>query len=222
MHTATTKTYTTILRGEKNMAAKNLLRILLFLVAVRSLATGDQIRLYDGSWWRSTNEEQHRGWLAGYIDCSVINGKTELGFISWYTLEPEVSSFYASNPSRNTPVSKVLINIVASSRKPKPGERTQVHSAFDGDYWRQAYPEHRLGYIQGFLTCHSELNNKKARFSKPPSWYASQISRWFGIQAEDPGEINSNRENVPISNVLFKFKDPTRKPGAKHGATSPR
>ena len=193
--------------------SNNIVRILLFLITASSLLAATKTpQPYDGVWWQSTSEEQHRGWLAGYIDCSVINGKTALGFISWYTLEPEIAKYYKLHPSEiKSPVANVMLDVVARSRTPKTGEKTQVHSGFDGDYWRQSLPEHREGYIEGFLACHQALRGHQANFSKPPSWYVTKISQWFGVNTDDPGEINPKRENVAISKVLFKFKDATQK-----------
>lgn len=206
---ATTKKFTITLPSEDQMSIyRTVLRMLIPILLTATALAGEQQQVYDGTWWHATKKEQHSGWLAGYIDCSVIHGKTELGFISWDTLATEVTKVYASNSAEiKRPVSAVAYNVVTKLPKPQKGTKTEVHSGFDGDYWRQVEPEHREGYVQGFLTCYRELKTSKASFSKPAPWYASEISKWFGIKADDPGEINPKRENEFISNVLFLFKD---------------
>jgi hypothetical protein len=95
---------------------------------------------------------------------------------------------------------RALMNEIA---KDKGGERF----SFDGEYWRQAVPDQREGLIQGFLACYGELATRTARFSKPDSWYVSEISKWFGVKEDDPGEIDLKRQSVGIATVLFMFKD---------------
>ncbi len=90
--------------------------------------------------------------------------------------------------------------------KDKGGERVSG-TIFDGDYWRQSVPDHREGFIQGFLACYGELKTRTARFPKPDSWYVSEISKWFGVKEVDPAEVDVKRESFGIATVLFKFKD---------------
>jgi hypothetical protein len=194
------------------------LRIAILLLVAAALAAGEDQQIYDGKWWHSTKQEQHSGWLAGYIDCSLIHGKTELGSVSWVTLASEVSKFYDSNPAEvNRPVNIVAHKVVGNLPQPPRGGKSENHSGFVGEYWRQAEPEHRLGYVQGFLVCYRGLKSADATFSKPAAWYVSEISKWFGIKPDDPGEINPKRENVFISKVLFMFKDPAPKSSSQAG-----
>src|SRR5262249_31962470 len=128
----------------------------------------------------------------------------------------EVTKFYSANPNESKRlIPDVVAQIIArpamralmnERAKDKGGERASG-TIFDGDYWRQSLPDQREGLIQGFLACYGELKTRTARFSKPYSWYVSEISKWFGVKEDDPAEIDSKRESVEIATVLFKFKD---------------
>src|SRR5262245_34136854 len=198
------------------MVGKNVLRVIFLLIAASAITAVGQERgkAYDRTWWSTATEDSRLGWLAGYIYCATSKvGNKELGLISWYTLEPEVTKFYSANPNESKrPIPDVVAQIIARPAmralmnevaKDKGGER----AIFDGEYWRQAMPDQREGFIQGFLACYGELKRRPARFSKPYSWYVSEISKWFGVKEDDPAEIDVKRESVAIATVLFKFKD---------------
>ena len=200
------------------MFGNNMLRVMFLLIAASTIAAADQDRqVYDGAWWSTATTEHHLGWLAGYIDCARGKaGNKELGHISWYTLEPEVTKFYSANPNESKRlIPDVVSQIIArpamralmDARAKDEGGEPVAGTIFDGEYWRQSVPDHREGYIQGFLTCYGALKTRTASFSKPDSWYVSEISKWFGVKEDDPAEIDVKRESVPIATVLFKFKD---------------
>jgi hypothetical protein len=200
------------------MVGKNVLRVIFLLIAASVITAVGQERgkAYDGAWWSTATEDSRLGWLAGYIYCATSKvGNKELGLISWYTLEPEVTKFYSANPNESKrPIPDVVAQIIArpamralmNERAKDKGGEPQPHF-FDGEYWRQGLPDEREGFIQGYLACYGELKTRTARFSKPYSWYVSEISKWFGVKEDDPAEIDSKRESVEIATVLFKFKD---------------
>jgi hypothetical protein len=99
------------------MVGKNVLRVIFLLIATSTIAAVGQERgkAYDGAWWSRATIERRLGWLAGYINCATSKaGKKELGLISWYTLEPEVTKFYSGNPNESKrPIPDVVAQIIA-------------------------------------------------------------------------------------------------------------
>lgn len=171
---------------------------------------------YDGNWWHSSSKDQHTGFIAGYIDCAVYEGGDKsLANVSWNMLEPEITSYYqGSGPAILTPVASVIRKLGSEKEPPKSsdaGEKwPEKHGIFDGDYWRQSLPEHRVGFVSGFLACYRNLSKKTASFSKSEVAYVSEVSRWYGVKEDDPSEINEKRVDTKIADVLFRFKDAAR------------
>ena len=150
-----------------------------------------------------SSKDQHTGFIAGYIDCAVYEGGDKnLANVSWNVLEPEITSYYQGNGSAIlTPVATVIAKLGPQKKLTKSsddGENGQKHGIFDGDYWRQSLPEHRVGFVSGFLACYRKLSKKTASFSKSDAAYVSEVSRWYGIEQDDPSEINA-KKSIPKS-----------------------
>ena len=58
-----------------------------------------------------------------------------------------------------------------------------------------------------YFVCQKKFGNPVAVFSQSAEWHMAQISRWLGIEANDPGEINEKRSLQKIADVLYWFKD---------------
>jgi len=167
---------------------------------------------YDGKWWNSLSHNEKLIFLAGYIDCAVYDaGQKNMSGVSWYSLEPEVTKFYRENTSDiGKPVITVLTQFGPTEKlktppggEPYPGK----HGMFDGEYWRQALDDGRRGFITGYLACQQEFKKPEASFSHEIQWYVDQISKWYGIQPDDPSEINEERYLEKIADVLYTLKD---------------
>jgi hypothetical protein len=78
---------------------------------------------------------------------------------------------------------------------------------FDGEYWRQAEPAHRLGFIEGYVECLRTEATGGARFSEPAASYVAQLSAWFGIKAGDPGVVRADRAATKIADALQPLRD---------------
>jgi hypothetical protein len=182
------------------------LLIALSVTGIASGSTGDQA--HDGKWWLSVDKDQRLGFVAGYMDCYVFVRKGPLPFLeSWYQYEQRVTGYLKKHVAdRSKPVTEVLEAIAA-----KPVAKTikweEEHGIFDGDYWRQALPSERVGFIQGFLECQRKDGKAVAKFSRSDDLYVAQISQWYGIKEDDPAEINPERESKKIADVLYTFKD---------------
>ncbi len=174
-------------------------------------APSDKFR--GGAWWQSAPPDEQRGYLAGYIDCAVWDGGlSRLGKLSWFALAPKVSARYAKRADTSTllvsTVLKELVNAEPISSAGGGGEEYPgKHGFFDGEYWRQSQPEHRLGFIEGYVDCWRTEGIGGAQFSKPSGKYVDQLSDWFGINAGDPGVVRADRANTKIADALRSLRD---------------
>lgn len=190
------------------MATVRLLRVLAALVLfnVSGLAAPSETAR-GGAWWQHASREEQLGYLAGYIDCGTYDVGQNMGGRSWYTLAPQVTARYADQPERLAqPVSAVLKELIRSQPSgplDRGGEHHEgKHGFFDGEYWRQAEPEHRLGFIEGYLDCLRIEVAGAQRFSAPAATYVAQVSAWFGIKSDDPGVVRADRAETKIADAL--------------------
>lgn len=196
------------------MSHRSQLCVVIFLCAIAwaPSSTAQQPQNIDGSWWRGSAREQHRGFLAGYVDCSASSGKKNFAHIEWANYEHWVTQFYDTHPKElQKPVPEVFLQSLDEHAQPpehEPAPQTYKgkHGIFDGEYWREA-PRQRESFVQGFLACYRGLKNQTATFSKPAQWYASEISKWYGLKEDDAAEINERRADIAIADVLIRFKD---------------
>jgi hypothetical protein len=204
------------------MFRQSLLCLLIGLCTAASAQsnTGHQ-QAIDGNWWRASDKAQREGFLAGYVDCSTAEAKNKVFEVQWNNYEPKITEFYNAHPTElKKPVAEVFLQVIGQyPQNPKAlatGEKyTGKHGMFDGEYWRQV-PDQREGFVQGLLVCYQGLKTKRATFSKPAAWYASEISKWYGVREDDPSEINEKRVSVAIADVLLKFRDATPKNAHHH------
>jgi hypothetical protein len=176
------------------------------------LAAAETAQVHDGAWWLSVSTDRRTGFLAGYIDCAVYDaGEKQFADLSWDAIEPQISKRFLSHPAdRGTRVADVLAQIGKKqqiSGGQSDGESyPEKHGIFNGDYWRQSNADKRLGYVNGYLECHAITGKPKADYSRDSVWYSNQISLWFGVKADDPGEINPDRVNRKIADALYMFR----------------
>ncbi len=166
---------------------------------------------FDGHWWRSAPYGERRGFLSGYIDCYKyeFKGRANFSVKSGMELEELISSFYQANP-REILVSRVLYRFRAEpgERAPEGGEVwEEAHGYYDGIFWKQIDEPRRLGFIEGYLWCYSEkAGNPHGTFSKDARHYVSLITEWYRLD-DNTGDIDPDREEEKIANVLYKFVD---------------
>lgn len=174
-------------------------------------ARDDEAR--DGAWWQRTPREERLGYLAGYLDCEVADaGQSVFAQVSWYTLEPKIKKRYASGLDAKAPKVWTVMKEIAAKEPRNPLDKAGEHypgkhGIFDGEYWRQSEPEHRLGFVEGYVDCLRNEVPEGARFSRPARIYVGRLSGWFGIQSGDPGEIRADRADSKIAHTLRLFRD---------------
>jgi hypothetical protein len=162
---------------------------------------------HDGVWWRSVDHYRHLGFLEGYMDCYayVHPGPARFEGVSPYEYEKRIAAYYDTHPNELAgPVSELLLSLAPPS---KTITARSTFGVYDGEDWRQGGPSYRPGFIQGYFECLRSEAKRVARFSKPDSYYVEQISKWYGVKDDDPGEIDLKRSPTMIAHVLFMFKD---------------
>lgn len=170
------------------------------------------VQTCNGKWWLSVPPEERDGFLSGYSDCELYDAR-ERRFGSFVTssMVLNITNYFQAHPSQSEKLVVDVLSEIQSQGRPKNpvkgNTREERHGGYDGEYWRQAGYYHRLGFIKGYLLCQAIYGKPLARFPKPFEWYVSQISQWYGIKQEDESEINMNRINVKIADVLFRFRD---------------
>jgi hypothetical protein len=105
---------------------------------------------------------------------------------------------------RRLPISDLLED---DARKTPPG--TGWRGAFSGEYWHELGATERLGFIQGLLECQRKDAASTAKFSKAEDWYVSEISKSYGLRADDPAAGDEGAFGTAIVDVLLRLADRT-------------
>jgi hypothetical protein len=166
----------------------------------------------NGHWWLVVSQERRVGFVAGYVDCDVYEaGETRLAEVSWEGLAVDVARVLEAEPGgRGRPVSAALLERAPRHKRSvlEGGETyPEKHGIFNGDYWRVAAPDHRLGFVEGYLECREAIGKRGARFSRPPEQYVEEISRWYEARSESLA-VRTRRGDEKIANVLERLADP--------------
>lgn len=163
--------------------------------------------------WMELSQERRVGFLMGLADCSIFDlGDRRLSRFSGIFEEPILMKRLESDANlREKEIETVVIDLFSDTKSPLPppspnGERHKgKHGFFNGEYWRQASPIYRIGFIQGYLYCSKKHLSIATRFTKTPEWYALKISNWYGLDSENDDDIDDSKANISIADVLYKF-----------------
>jgi len=175
---------------------------------------------YDGHWWLSISAEERSGFVTGYLDChsSEYKGPARFDTKNNDRYRDLITHVYEASPTRR---GQSVIHAVLQLRDqpgdtaeyPSGGEGTTApHQGNDGQYWRDmshsgTRHDEQLGFVEGFLQCHEKLaHNKGGTFSKTAEEYRTLISQSYRFD-ERTGDIDGDREDDAIVDVLFKFRD---------------
>jgi hypothetical protein len=178
--------------------------------------------VYDGDWWLTLGGWEQYGVVSGYEDCY---GSEYRGSVSFHkevqSYVDDLNKYFIADPARRKQsVSEALDALrgaggdtaVSPSKEP-PAE---PHSGFDGRFWFDADPAAELGFVEGYLACHSaKLKDADAKFTKAPSEYVDLINKAYNI-TDDTDDIDADKAPLKIADVLHRLKDessPPAKPG---------
>ncbi len=178
---------------------------------------------YDGSWWLKIGDEQRRGFVLGFRDCyyHLVNRHTRLiDEDPRLAYVPRVTKYLHDHPDGATESVEALLSRVSSPPYSRPvhhpatgnessEETKQKWGPYDsGDEWRASTELERLGMIQGFWECYERhTNSERGTFSQPRERYVQKISEWYGVNPDDPSEVDPRTVNDKIPEVLFRLHD---------------
>ncbi|HMD30548.1 MAG TPA: hypothetical protein VKG84_01480 [Candidatus Acidoferrales bacterium] len=206
------------------------LAFLLFLLFFPGAAQAQQtpaaapLPVYNGDWWLSVSGWEQYGFLSGYEDCYAFEYRGSAAFTK------EVQSyiddlnkyFLADRARRKETVSHaldVLRNAAtdASGAAGSAGAASSTHGGLDGRFWFDADPAAELGFVEGYLACHTaKVKDADGKFSKPPAEYVDGINKAYGI-TDDTDDVDPEKAPIKIADALHKLKDEEAVPG-KPGA----
>ncbi|HKV05578.1 MAG TPA: hypothetical protein VJO53_10785 [Candidatus Acidoferrales bacterium] len=169
-------------------------------------------REYNGHWWLLLTSEEQDGYLNGDSDCYRFELNMKFANARTFVETREsVTDFYQNNPDkRSLPVYDVIriVDREPLSRKPVAGGEiwNGRHGYWDGQWWREGIPADRIGFVEGYLACYrAGAKNAHGSFAKSAAQYVGLINRWYGLN-EESGDIDSEKEETKIADVLFKFQ----------------
>lgn len=194
------------------MTRAPLLRLLFILPTLACAYRTHADASHSGRWWLAAPREERLGYLAGYIDCATTDAGKQRLAVGWYSLEPKITKYYGRGASVVARPAWEILKELAAAEPANPSNRggesyPGKHGMFDGEYWRQSPPDHRLGFIEGYLDCRTVEEVSGVRYSKATAAYVARLSEWFGIEADDPSEVRADRAEVKIADALHLFRD---------------
>ena len=190
------------------------MRTLCGLLLASTLASAAGEEQFDGKWWTKVTARQQDAFVLAYMGCAYFEGgRKALARVSDLTVTPAISTYYQTHPrSLNRSIADVLLEIEPNVFHNPPGkgkEQIARYSFYDGDLWRMMDgPGQREAFLDGFLYCFRRLTAKVPAYSKPTPYYVQQLSEWFGVRADDVDEVNVDRVDQKIPDVLRMFADP--------------
>ena len=205
--------------------------LLLFLVLFAGAAQGQQppaaptpaAPAFDGEWWLSLGGWEQYGFLSGYQDCYAFEYRGSAPFtkeIQSYI--DDLNKYFVADPAhRKQTVSEALDHLrgAAADQSVATGSgaaRTDAHGGFDGRFWFDADTAAELGFVEGYLACHTtKVKDEDGQFSKTATEYVALINKAYNI-TDDTDDIDADKAPIKIAEVLHRLKDeatPAAKPG---------
>jgi hypothetical protein len=177
--------------------------------------------VFDGDWWLSIGSWEQYGFVSGYQDCynSEYHGPAPLTReVQSYT--DDLNKYFLADPTRRKQLvgdaldtlrgaASDLAAAAANAAVPAPGDQPAAagQSVYDGRFWFDADPAAELGFVEGYLACHTaKLKDADAKFSAAPSEYVDRLNQEYGI-TDDTDDIDADKAPIKLSDVLHKLRD---------------
>ena len=77
------------------------------------------------------------------------------------------------------------------------------HGYFDGEYWRQSDDSERQAFVSGYLACRAKYLHLTT--DVPIAVIVSKISKWYRINPENVSDIDPQRSNDKIGDLLDRI-----------------
>ena len=169
---------------------------------------------YAGHWWQAAVPDERSGFISGYLDCYLweYKGPARYSHRSLKALGDLVSEYYERHQAQlSASVTSVLLRFRDLPGDPAtmPSGRevySEPHGFYDGNYWRQVTAAERLGFVEGYLSCHAqEAHARGGAFTRTPGTYVVLISQWYHLD-DVTGATDPEREWDKIADALFQVR----------------
>lgn len=190
---------------------QGLLRLLIpFLLTL--FLFGAQVGSYDGDWWQKSTAAEQEGFILGFGDCYADPDGVHIRVVADEgDVRIAVSTYYQSHASeRHRPTAKVLKDLwnghvmVRAAQPARPGDGwRERHGFLDAAWWKGSNPAEKLGFIEGYVTCHNAEERREAALKHLPSWYVAQVSDWYDQPADE--DVMAQRRATKIRDVLTRL-----------------
>ena len=190
-----------------------------------SQARSSQWSRFDGHWWTEQSADEHMAFIVGFYSCYTWDLKKTLR-LTWktYQLDSMVNRYLERDTARVAlPLWKVLPRIFrAAGPSPWENERGAEpdpkgrYFEQDGAFWGEYTSEEVAGtmgkgYVEGYLVCNEFLlHGRRGRYSRSPAEYVALIKGWYGWDKTHREYRVPGGGDVPVPDVLFKFRDSVR------------
>ena len=168
---------------------------------------------YDGDWWLTLGSWEQYGVITGYADCYIFEYRGSAPFNKEIqTYIDDLNKYFLADPARRKQSVSEALDVLRSSFKDRGGAPAEdppsgPHGSSDGKFWFEADPAAELGFVEGYLACHSaKLKDADAKFSKAPSEYVDLINKAYNI-TEDTDDVDADKAPMKIADVLHRLKD---------------
>ena len=176
--------------------------------------------VYDGQWWLLRDGEEQTGFVSGYQDCYVSEyhgGGLFNKDIQSYV--DDVNKYYLADATRATQSVSEALDAVrgGGSETPLPAYKAakpppEGQAVYDRQYWRDAGPSVRTGFVEGYLACHAaKLKDADAKFSKEPAEYVEGIEKAY-LAEENSAGSQGEKPQTRIATMLHRLRDPETPP----------
>lgn len=170
--------------------------------------SGRRVNQFGRQWWLSVSNDESRGFLDGYADCTFAEKGSAAGAdISVWELSARISSYYEKYKSSRISVPRLADRIdhaVPSQTRMSGGEMdNRPHGYYDGLWWKGASDNEQVGYVEGYLVClghpAGESESRKianaitAWYKKPSSQEDCAIAYVLEDTVEIPKQIRSQK-----------------------------
>jgi hypothetical protein len=160
----------------------------------------------DGLWWNQIQEPEKLGFVSGYLDCYIYDARRSGSISAPLKSYVEVvnQAYVADSKTRTKLVSNVLLQWITAPQNPHvpQSSASSKHSYFKGNYWRQIDDLQRIGFVEGYAACGQQLLHSLPSALQDARQCANSISRWYGIDPNDPSEISLDRMTTTVAEAM--------------------
>jgi hypothetical protein len=192
-----------------------LLLMSLALPAARAQsAAGGHPGSYDGDWWLSIGGWEQYGFVSGYMDCYTSEYRGSAAFTKEVqSYVDALTVYFQADPGRRKQTASAALDAIRGEAGDKietaagGTPSADTHGAFDGKFWFDADPAAELGFVEGYLACHTaKVKDADGTFSKAAADYVPLINEAYGI-TDDTDDVDPQKAPIKIADVLHRFRD---------------